>query len=84
MRKYFPIAISLFFLATVIIFWDNIKIPYNENNLIIGEHYLNKFNPQNDTLRFILFITLPSLVYLMSYLKINSFTYSFKKNKDFF
>ena len=85
MRKYFPITISLFFLIIVIIFWDNLKFPYNENNLIIGEHYLNKFNPQNDTLRFILFITLPCLVYLISYLKFNNFTYSFKKkNNDFF
>ena len=85
MKKYLPIAISILLMSVILLLWDNIKIPYNENNLIIGQSYLNKLNPQNDTLRFILFVSLPCLAYLICYLKINNFSYNFKKDhKDFF
>jgi len=85
MKKYLPIAISILLMSVILLLWDNIKIPYNENNLIIGQSYLNKLNPQNDTLRFILFVSLPCVAYLICYLKINNFSYNLKKdNKDFF
>jgi len=85
MRKYFPIIISFLLLLVSIVFWDKIRLPYNESNLIIGEYYFKKFNPQNDSLRFILFIIPSVLVYLISYLKINKLTYKFDKNhEDYF
>ena len=85
MKKYLPIAISIFLMSVIVLLWDNIKIPYDESNVIIGQSYLNKSNPQNDTLRFILFISLPCLAYLVSYLKVNKLTYNLSKNhKNFF
>ena len=85
MRKYFPIIISFLFLFISILLWDKIKLPYDAQNLIVGEHFLKKSNPQNDLIRFI-FLLVPSvLIYLISYLKINKSTYSFNKNaKDYF
>ena len=85
MRKYYPIIISCVFLLISILCWDIIKLPYDEGNLIIGEYYLKKINPQNDLLRFLFFIVPAVIVYLISYLKINKLTYSFNKNdKEYF
>ena len=85
MQKYFPIIISLCFFTISILCWDKINLPYDEDNQIIGEYYLNKTNPQNDLIRFIFFIIPSSLVYLISYLKINKSTYNFNRNsKNYF
>ena len=85
MRKYLPIIISSFFLLISILCWDKITLPYDESNSIRGQHYLNKFNPQNDLLRFILLIVPAVVVYLAIYLKVDKFTYNFKKkSKDYF
>ncbi len=85
MRKFFPIIISFFFLIISIFCWDKINLPYDESNKIIGESYLSKTNPQNDLIRFIFFIIPSSLIYLISYLKINKSTYNFNKNsKNYF
>ncbi len=80
MRKYFPIIISCFFLLISILFWDKIKLPYDSDNSIIGEYFFKKINPQNDLIRFLFFIVPSVLAYLISYLKINKFTYNFNKN----
>ena len=66
MKKYFPLLLSLSFLITVVFLWDYIKLPYDKENVIIGEYYYKKFNPLNDTVRFLLFILIPSLIYLIS------------------
>ena len=71
MRKYLPIIISSFFLLISILCWDKITLPYDESNSIRGQHYLNKFNPQNDLLRFILLIVPAVVVYLAIYLKVD-------------
>ena len=85
MRKYFPIIISCFFLLISILFWDFIKIPYNTENLIVGEYFFKNINPKNDLLRFLFFIVPSVIVYLISYLKINKSAYSFNKNsKSYF
>ena len=85
MRKYFPILISFFFLLVSILCWDKITLPYDEFNSIKGEYYFKKFNPQNDLLRFLFFIIPAVLIYLISYLKVNKFTYSLNKNNsDYF
>ena len=85
MRKYLPIAISLILFLLVALIWNNIKLPYDTNNLIFGEYYYKKLNPQNDLIKFILIIVIPCFAYLISYLKIDNFTFSFNKNKsDFF
>ena len=85
MRKYFPFAVSFFILISTSFLWEYIKLPYNEENNIIGEYYYKKINPLNDTIRFLSFSILPCLAYLIVYLKVNKETYSFKPlNNDYF
>jgi len=48
--------------------WDKILLPYDTQNQIYGEYSANQYNPNNDTLRFLLFISFPLLVFLVSYL----------------
>ena len=67
MRKFIPLSLSIIILITVSVLWDYIKLPYNNENILVGEYYFKKFNPLNDTIRFLLFILLPSLTYLVSY-----------------
>ena len=62
---------SFIFLITSIFFcsiiWDYIKLPFNENLNIPGEEYLDmRHNPLNDTVRFISFITVPLIFFLIS------------------
>jgi hypothetical protein len=80
MKKYFPLSISLCVLIIVYFLWERIKLPYNDENLVIGEYYLKKFNPANDLLRFFSFVLLPCLIYLVSYLKFTKKTYSLNPN----
>jgi len=85
MKKYLPILLSFLLLIVSIIFWDSIKLPYNENNVIIGEPFHKKFNPLNDKIRFLLFIIPSVLIYLSFYLKINTNTLSLNlKSKEYF
>ena len=85
MKKYLPIFLSFLLLMVSIIFWDSIKLPYNENNLIVGNYFYKKFNPLNDKIRFLLFIIPSVLIYLSFYLKINTNTLSLNlKSKEYF
>jgi hypothetical protein len=85
-KKNLPLIISFFFLFLIIYFWNYIKLPYDINNKILGEYFYKKYNPINDTIRFLIFIGIPVFVYLYFYLKVNSKDkLSIKKNnKDFF
>ena len=85
MKKYLPIFLSFLILMVSIIFWDSIKLPYNENNLIVGNYFYKKFNPLNDKIRFLLFIIPSVLIYLSFYLKINTNTLKLNlKSKEYF
>jgi len=84
MKKYLPAILSLSLLIVVGLFWDNIKLPYDENNKIIGDYFYKKFNPQNELLRFTLFIVIPCFVYLISYLKINKDVYTLSPSDDYY
>ena len=85
MQKYLPIFLSMLCLGLAIFFWDLIKLPYDENNKIIGEYFYKKHNPSNDSIRFILSIGLPLIIYFLVYLKINKNIFSINpSNKDFF
>ena len=55
----------------VIFLWDLIKLPYNQDNLILGEYSNKKFNPLNELIRFTSLIIIPSLIYLFYYLALN-------------
>ena len=82
MKKYFPLILSLSFMTIVVFLWDYIKLPYNNENTTVGEFYYKKFNPLNETVRFLSFILLPCLVYLVSYIFINQKTYNFNINSN--
>jgi len=83
--KLLPFILSVLVLLATIVLWDYIKLPYNSENTIIGEYYYKKNNPLNDKIRFLFLIGLSSLVYLISYLKLNKEIYSFNlKDKDYF
>ena len=82
MKKYFPLILSLSFMTIVVFLWDYIKLPYNNENTTVGEFYYKKFNPLNETVRFLSFILLPCFVYLVSYIFINKKTYNFNINSN--
>ena len=94
MKKFYPyllLIISLFFVTFI---WDKVRIPYDQTNLIQGEFFLKKYNPINETLRFLIFVFVPLFVFLISYIqchknetfKINPYSDEFflkKKNTNF-
>ena len=86
MRKYLSFIISVSILILVIFFWDLIKLPYNQKNLILGDYSENYFNPLNEIIRFTLLIVVPFLIYLFCYLVFNKQeTFSINpKNKNYF
>ena len=45
------------------ILWTIINLPFDNSINIIGDYYLNKYNPINDTLKYIIFITIPIVSY---------------------
>ena len=45
------------------ILWTIINLPFDNSINIIGDYYLNKYNPINDTLKYIIFITVPIFSY---------------------
>ena len=51
----------------VSIFWHNISILFDNQNNILGEYSENNHHQLNDTLRFICFIFLPLIIFMMSY-----------------
>ena len=86
MKKYLPFIISFSILVVVVFLWDVIKLPYNQDNLILGEYSNKQFNPQNEIVRFIFLIVAPVLIYLFFYLMLNKqeiFSIN-PKNKDYF
>ena len=85
MKKSLPLGLSIIVLISVYFLWDYIKLPYNYENVIFGEYYYKKFNPLNETIRFLAFILLPCITYLASYLFINKETYSLTiSSKNYF
>jgi len=86
MRKYFSFIASILILIIVIFLWNYIRLPYNEENLILGEYSNKEFNPLNEIVRFSLFVILPSIIYFICYLKYNKTeSYSLNpKDKNYF
>ena len=66
----------LFYLSFVIIIvlsafiWPYINLPY-ENTSIIGEYSRNKFNQNNDLVRYLVFIFIPIFIMLLYLLPTN-------------
>ena len=93
MRRIYPYLWSIIALFLATIAWEQIKIPYNQNNLIQGEFFFKKYNPINEVLRVLTFILSPIFIFLISYLicfkketyKINPYSNEFflKKENNF-
>ena len=54
-KKYIPIIFTIAAIIIATFLWDRIILPYDAQNQIHGEYAINKYNPKNDTLRFIFF-----------------------------
>ena len=82
-KKIYPYLILLLCLAIATFFWEYIKIPYNENNLIYGEYYIQKYNPVNEVLRFAFFVSFPLFFFLTFILKKTDSLNLFSSNNFF-
>ena len=84
MKKFYPYVLYLSSLIILTFLWDKIKLPYNESNLIQGEYFLKKYNPYNEILRFIIYIFVPLIVFLISYLKVTEETFNINPSSSNF
>ena len=64
----FPSIITLIF---VNILWNKINFEYHNPREIIGYYSIFKYSALNDNLRYIFFVGLPLLSYLISYIYFN-------------
>ena len=78
MKKIIPIILPICSIFVVTIFWQEISLPYNNSEKIIGEYSKNKHHQLNDTLRFICFLIFPLIIFTITYYFIN------KKNLNFY
>ena len=62
---FYPIIgiIASIFFCTII--WDHITLSYSNPHEIIGEYSKNSYNSFNDTLRYIIFISIPVLFFFI-------------------
>ena len=71
MKKYIPFISSIFTIYLITIFWQEISLPYNNTEKIIGEYSKNKHHQLNDTLRFICFLVVPLVIFTIFYYLLN-------------
>ena len=69
MKKIYPYIWLFISIFCVTIVWEQIKIPYDQTNLIQGEFFFKKHNPINEVLRVLTFVLIPIGIFLISYLK---------------
>ena len=69
MKKIYPYIWLIVSLFCVTIIWEQIKVPYDQTNLIQGEFFFKKHNPINELLRVLTFVLIPIFTFLISYLK---------------
>ena len=68
MKKTIPYFLFIFSICFVTFVWDLINIPFNPDNAHGGDSYgNNQYHSQNDTLRFIIYVTLPLLILIFYY-----------------
>ncbi len=80
--KLLPYIFLIFFVFFTTYIWDKIEIPFPDVD-IIGTYSKNNHNSLNDILRYLIFISLPFLSWLVTFLilnkkKINKFVYNFR------
>ena len=70
-KKYIIFVLTILAIVISTFCWDKINITYDVHNKIYGEYAKNYYNPINDTIRFIFFISLTLITFLFSYLIFN-------------
>jgi hypothetical protein len=70
-------------LFIAVILWDHIQIPFQNPFNVIGYCAQIKFNPLNDDIRFLVFITLPALFILLTWVMGLKKSFSGEKNEVF-
>ena len=88
-KKTLIVGISTFFSIVIASYlWDFIKLPYYETE-IKGEYSINKYNANNEILRYLFFILFPVLIFLILEIIFNKITFynlisqiNIKKNKN--
>ena len=70
-KKYLIPIFTLLALVISTLIWDSIKLPFDYQNNIYGEYAKQNFNPLNDTLRYIFFVSIPLITFFVSYLSFN-------------
>ena len=81
---FLSLVLSIFFVS---FFWDKILITFSNSSGAYGALAEKKYNPTNDTLRYIFFISLPLFLYLYLNLilfkkKINLVELFYEKDKQ--
>ena len=46
-------------------FWKSIELPFSNTDEVVGLLSIKKYNPLNDTLKYIIFISIPLLTYIL-------------------
>jgi hypothetical protein len=68
----FPSIVALIISSLM---WDKIKFEYNNPNQIIGYYSIFKYSALNDNVRYVFFIGLPILTYLISFIFFKKITF---------
>ena len=79
--RIFPYVFLTFSILFCTYFWNKIFVPF-DNSDIIGAYANNKYHSLNDLVRYLFFISIPVLSWIVSYLlfnkkKIKKFIYNF-------
>ena len=76
-KKLFYCLLFILIIVASLFLWSFIEIPYKETS-IIGDYRANKYNPNNDLIRYIIFISIPILFFIITK------SFKFKENIYYF
>ena len=71
-KKLFYCLLFILIIIASLSLWPFIEIPYKETS-IIGDYSANKYNPNNDLIRYIIFISIPVLFFFINKLAFEVF-----------
>ena len=76
-KKLFYFLSFILIIILSLFLWPFVAIPFKETS-IIGDYSVNKYNPNNDLIRYIIFIFIPVLFFILTK------SYKFKENIYYF
>tara|TARA_B100000579_G_scaffold51736_1_gene35967 strand:+ start:3257 stop:5104 length:1848 start_codon:yes stop_codon:yes gene_type:complete len=76
-KKLFYCSLFILIIIASLFLWPFVEIPFKETS-IIGDYSANKYNPNNDLIRYIIFISIPVLFFILTK------SYKFKENIYYF